>query len=547
MFTDISCCGSLGGLGLTLLASWMAVSNAVAVPGATTNDTTATSMIQPGVSDAMGATPGLSAGTICCDAAYVVFGSKKVYFPSSAQYVSQQSGADGYFSAQEQQVVPACRLTPASTIDVQAAVLLMSTLNCQFAVRSGGHMGWAGAANIQGGVTIDMSNINQISVSQDHTLTSIGPGARWGDLYTQLDAMGLSVVGGRVSDVGVGGLIVGGGNSFFAPRYGFACDNVLNYQIVLSNGQLVSANAKQNPDLYKALKGGGNNLGIVTRFDLFTFPQGKLWGGEVIYPATPAGLTTQLQTLADFSHASGRGVDDNAAVIFAYIFTANGPTYIANTYTYSKAVVNPAILQNFTSIQPQLQSTLRTTNLTDLTNEAGAGTPNGNREIFATVTVQVDASLFNDLMALAQTNFEPLYKLAAWRGNVVIQPIPKSITSKMFKNGGNSLGIGGSSVDLAWFDCTMSWNNTSDDAAVLAAAQSLFSGASNLARSRGLHSDYIYMNYALKQTDPIAGYGAANQNAIRAASKKYDPRQVWQNQVPGGFKLYRPPGAVTCC
>ena len=71
-------------------------------------------------------------------------------------------------------------------------------------------MSWAGAANIEGGITIDLSAINQVNVSKNHAVTSVGGGARWQDIYLKLDAMGLAVSGGRVAEVGVGGLITGG-------------------------------------------------------------------------------------------------------------------------------------------------------------------------------------------------------------------------------------------------------------------------------------------------------------------------------------------------
>lgn len=83
-------------------------------------------------------------------------------------------------------------------------------LGCQFAIRSGGHTPWAGASNINAGVTIDMSSINQVTVSADQSYTSVGPGNRWVDVYLKLDALGLAVPGGRVSTVGVGGLVTGG-------------------------------------------------------------------------------------------------------------------------------------------------------------------------------------------------------------------------------------------------------------------------------------------------------------------------------------------------
>ena len=78
-------------------------------------------------------------------------------------------------------------------------------------------MWWAGAANIQDGVTIDLSEITQVEVSHDTTVTSVGGGARWEDVYYKLDTMGLAVVGGRVHDVGVAGLTLGGQISNIRP------------------------------------------------------------------------------------------------------------------------------------------------------------------------------------------------------------------------------------------------------------------------------------------------------------------------------------------
>lgn len=80
-------------------------------------------------------------------------------------------------------------------------------------------------------MTIDLINLNQVTVSADQTQTSIGPGNRWYDVYSKLERMGLSVIGGRVSDIGVGGLTLGGGISFFSGRFGWACDNVNTYEV----------------------------------------------------------------------------------------------------------------------------------------------------------------------------------------------------------------------------------------------------------------------------------------------------------------------------
>ena len=101
-------------------------------------------------------------------------------------------------------------MTPTSAEDVSIAVVALSHGNCSFAVRGGGHTPFAGAANIENGVTIDLGAMDQMTVNENQTITSIGAGARWGNVYSKLDTMNLAVSGGRVSDVGVSGLTLGG-------------------------------------------------------------------------------------------------------------------------------------------------------------------------------------------------------------------------------------------------------------------------------------------------------------------------------------------------
>lgn len=145
-------------------------------------------------------------------------------YPQSLIYLQESQ----YWSLQQTSVTSVCRVSPTSATDVSAALLVLELQNCPFAVKSGGHATFAGGSNIPGGITIDLVNLNEIVVSSDQTETSVGPGNGWSDLYSRLDALGLSVIGGRVADIGVGGLTLGGGISFFSGRYGLACDNVNN-------------------------------------------------------------------------------------------------------------------------------------------------------------------------------------------------------------------------------------------------------------------------------------------------------------------------------
>lgn len=149
-----------------------------------------------------------------------------------------------------------------------------------------------------------------MKVSEDENTTEVGAGNRWVDVHGILGKRNFSVVGGIVADIGVGGLTLGEGISFFSASYGWACDNVVSYKVLtlevlldiaiqahldIDNRQVVPANGSVHkvthqiyPDLYFALRGGGSNFGIVTIFTLLTFPQGPLWTSSQTYIYSPS-------------------------------------------------------------------------------------------------------------------------------------------------------------------------------------------------------------------------------------------------------------------
>ncbi len=342
--------------------------------------------------------PAIQARSLQCAALSVVF-PRKVSYPNSARYAELSTS---YFSGQENDIIPNCVLTPVSSKDVATAIKILAkidavSIHAQFAIRGGGHTPFAGSANIDRGVTIDLRSLDQIIVSPDGRMASIGGGARWGQVSAKLDSMGLAVAGGRVSNTGVGGLTTGGrwapmfrnifcflltkitltvgGMSFFAPRKGWVCDNVKNYEVALANGQIVDANAQENRDLWIALRGGSNNFGVVTRFDMYTFPQGESWGGTIAYPIST--VYQQIEAFAQLSLASD--YDVYAAVIQSIGYSQATGYGVANILVYTKAVVNPPTFQPFTNLQPQLFSSMRLSNLTQLTDEQAAFSPNGLR------------------------------------------------------------------------------------------------------------------------------------------------------------------------
>lgn len=101
-------------------------------------------------------------------------------------------------------------IKPGSSKQVSQALKIVTLLQTPFAVRSGGHCPNPGWGGLQGGVLIDLSNMDKLSISEDNRIVSVGPGARWGKVYEYLDPYDVTVIGGRFPHVGVGGLMLGG-------------------------------------------------------------------------------------------------------------------------------------------------------------------------------------------------------------------------------------------------------------------------------------------------------------------------------------------------
>lgn len=141
--------------------------------------------------------------SVQCVALTALLGQQKVVLPDNPAYTS---ALNSYFSQQEAAIQPACILLPQTTSDVSAAVVALQKSEdgqrSLFAVRSGGHTAWAGAANIENGVVIDLRNMNGVELSADQSTVSVGVGASWDMVYAQLDPLDLSVNGGRAAGVG---------------------------------------------------------------------------------------------------------------------------------------------------------------------------------------------------------------------------------------------------------------------------------------------------------------------------------------------------------
>jgi hypothetical protein len=149
-------------------------------------------------------------------------------------------------------------------------------------VRGGGHN--AGGLGIcDNGLVIDLSNISYTHVDPKSKTIRVGAGCQWGDVDHAGHAFGLAVPAGIISTTGVGGLTLGGGLGYLTPKYGLTIDNLISAEMVLANGNVVTVSAKENSDLYWAIRGGGGNFGIVTSFLFNARPVHTIYGGPTLW------------------------------------------------------------------------------------------------------------------------------------------------------------------------------------------------------------------------------------------------------------------------
>ena len=174
-----------------------------------------------------------------------------------------------------------------SNDDVANAVSFARERNLLVAVRGGGHS-WPGKSICDDGLMIDLSQLTNVTIDTDKNCAHVGGGALLGHLDQASLPHGLVTTAGVVSHTGVGGFTLGGGFGRLNRKYGLAIDNLLSAEIVTTNGEVLTASADENPDLFWAIRGGGGNFGVVTRFEFQLHPVAELYAGLILYPRSAA-------------------------------------------------------------------------------------------------------------------------------------------------------------------------------------------------------------------------------------------------------------------
>src|SRR5574338_336832 len=196
---------------------------------------------------------------------------------------------------------PAIIIRPRNAEEVCGVVSLARDTGLDLSIRSGGHS-VVGYGIADGGIMLDLSSMRGLQIDAEERTAWADAGLTAGEYTTAAAAHGLATGFGDTGSVGIGGITLGGGIGYLVRKYGLTIDDLLAAEVVTADGQILQVDAENHPDLFWAIRGGGGNFGVVTRFKYRLHPLGQVYGGFLFLPATPetvAGSVAAAEAASD--------------------------------------------------------------------------------------------------------------------------------------------------------------------------------------------------------------------------------------------------------
>ncbi|KAE9374008.1 FAD-binding domain-containing protein [Stipitochalara longipes BDJ] len=314
-----------------------------------------------------------------------------------------------------------------------------------FAVRSGGHDPNPGHASTHGGVLICLRHMKGATYETNTGLAFVKPGGVWNDVITDLERDDITIVGGRLGVVGVGGYFLQGGMSFLNAQYGLAADNIVGWETIRSDGSIVNVDAEKQPELASAMRGSGSQFGIVTQFKVRTYAIGRVWGGVRFYTLSKGNeLRTALHNFVPHS-------DENlkAAVILTDLYIAKGIVLHAVNYFYDDPLPpETGPFAEFLKI-PSLFDSTKSQGYAQLLKANGKGVKEfRGRSSFRWRAI---ISKYSGFMRLRD------------QSSITCQPFPKIIGKHSEDRGGNAMGLSATDLDRMILEIQSTWRSSKDD------------------------------------------------------------------------------------
>lgn len=200
-------------------------------------------------------------------------------------------------------------IQPTSAAQISKVVQYAADKGLDIAVKGGGHS-TAGVSSTDGGLLFDMEKMRGVTYDAASSTLRAQGGANWGDVDNVGYEHGVATVGGTVADTGVGGLTLGGGYGWLSGAHGLTIDVLVEVELVLASGEIVRASETQNPELFWAVRGAGQNFGVATEFVLKAFEtQREVWAGMIVFPPVPEvvkGVTAAINNLYEIHDGKTR-------------------------------------------------------------------------------------------------------------------------------------------------------------------------------------------------------------------------------------------------
>ncbi|KAI4117547.1 MAG: hypothetical protein LQ345_002248 [Seirophora villosa] len=462
---------------------------------------------------------------------------KLVAYPNAPLYRFEQD----QFWSQTCRLEPSCVFQPRSAQHVAEALKIIVATNTQFAVRSGGHMPNPGANNVNNGVLIGMDglNITKLSTFGGVEVAQVGPGLRWTQVYDWIAPQGKIVNGGRYSPVGVGGLLLGGGLSYFGSENGWASNLVQQYELVTANSSILYVTKESYPDLFWALRGGSTNFGIVTRFDLKTFPLVDVWAGFVNTDA--ANIPKLLDATAQFvAPKTGGSLDPKAAIDVTVFFNATSRLFSSTTSIFYNASVStaPPALVNFTKIPTTSLITARKRTYVDFVTETEYSGNRNFRQLFRAASQKSTPAAVKFGYDIFKSKTQTLRPIPGLILSFVYQPLTVDLLRQSRRNGGDAIDLDPADGPILGLIINAAWNNAADDAYVNAWCKDFLDTVDARGRTAGYYYDFIFLNDAANGQKVLSKYGkGASLPRLRRIAQRYDPQTVFQRLDGGSFKV----------
>ncbi|KAH6907375.1 hypothetical protein BKA70DRAFT_1490921 [Coprinopsis sp. MPI-PUGE-AT-0042] len=425
-----------------------------------------------------------------------------------------------------------CSTKPESPEDIQKLFGIIKSTRTPWAVKGKGHSNVNNMSATMG-LQIAMSEFSQIELSADKKSVKIGTGLDWSQVYSALPPHNLVVVGGRLSSVGVAGLLLSSGYSWITNEYGFGVDNIISADVVLPNGTFTTVSETHGSDIFYALQGGVNNFGIATSFTVKTHPIGQVWGGTLTYPIEQ--LDALINATAEYS--TNGSLDEPKAIMVTQLYATNGTVTGAAILFYDGPNPPPGLFDSFLNI-PGVSGEVKTLDTFSMFADSVEAPADANNRgtWYSAPIITWTRELLLSIADLARE-----YSIMAAQQSKSIKTLTNDLDPfgpRAYSFDRGSAWPHGPSNAYNTFTCLWQWSDASDDELAFDLTveyhEKVWEKAIELGVSRPEGEAFFPPNYSQGVTPPSKIYGP-NLQWLKEVKMRVDPDDIIA--LTGGFKI----------